>query len=130
MSTLSSFAEKLAPILRQKSTIDGQEIEHVYFVSGGFGAGVDHELPEGAGDGTHPTPDGGMGGGGVVIPLGSYYSEGGALRFHVNPIVAMWAAVPLALLGTCTLRGLFHAIGRSKRHRRCNKHAKAHTLAK
>lgn len=114
MSAIEQIAQKIAPLLRHKSTVDGKEIEHVYLVSGGFGTAGQ---AEDAADDT----DAAGGGGGAVIPLGAYYAEDGDVRFHVNPVVAMWASIPLAFLATCVLRGFFRAVSRKGR---CGRRAK------
>lgn len=121
MSALNSFAGKLAPILRQKTTVDGHEIEHVYFVSGGFGYGTEDDGADEGAAAKEPA----VGGGGVVLPLGAYYVEDGELRFHANPVVVMWAAVPLAGMATCVLRAFFRAVGKKEKRRGCCKTRKA-----
>ena len=115
MTGVKEFAEKISSLLHQTSTVDGQELEHVFFVSGGFGsAGLEGEAASIA----SIDEAGAGGGGGVAIPLGAYYVENAQMKFHVNPIVAMWSAVPLACIGACVLRGWFKACGRGRKHRR------------
>ncbi len=88
-------AQQVGPLLRQKSVVGGQELEHVFFLAGGFGT---YDTGGGA------TP--GVGGGGSAIPLGAYYSRKGKMSFRPNPIVVMWASVPLVFLGTVLVRGI------------------------
>lgn len=94
--TFEVLTDSYSRLVRQKSTVDGHEIEHVFYVAGGFGAGD--------GNADDPADQGGLGGGGVSIPLGAYYSDGTHIRFHPNPIVKIAVGLPFFLAGAAVVR--------------------------
>lgn len=134
MATLKDAFENISQLSIQKSTIDGHDIEHVFYVAGGFGGGSDSAskpedaIHEGAEE-THvpllneihaeteeaeETAKGayGFGGGGSIIPLGAYFVEDGKLTFHPNPITATVVGLPFFVVGALVVKRLLKTIGK------------------
>lgn len=104
--TIDTLSDEYSKLVRQKSTVDGHEVEHVFYVAGGFGAGKDSDTDEGGE---------GFGGGGVAVPLGAYYSDGGRVRFHANPAVMVLLGAPVFLAGACIAKRMLTVLERAAR---------------
>ncbi len=96
-NTQFNFVSRL---VRNKSSVDGHEIEHVFYIAGGFGESTE--------DGE--SPQRGKGGGGVAIPLGAYVSDGGTIRFRPNKTVLFALGVPIFTAGARVARQMLKVL--------------------
>ncbi len=96
-NTQFNFVSRL---VRNKSSVDGHEIEHVFYVAGGFGEGTDGS----------ESPQHGKGGGGVAIPLGAYVNDGGTIHFRPNKTVLFALGVPIFLAGARVARQMLKVL--------------------